>query len=394
MADISSAAPPSAAPSFDDDLHDEHSVVDPHPLYRRLRDAGAVVWMARHEAFAVTRYAEVNEALVNYKVFGAGFAMNDLGCMLTALLNLDPPEHERIRKVVGRPILPRAVEQLEPELRELAERTVADLKQRDSFDGVKDFAHVLPLGIVSAQIGLPPEGREQMLAWGAAGFDALGMLDNERTIRGMETVQHAADYMESVADGQLKPGSWSDMIMQAGARGEIPPDECVGYLQDFLYPSLDTTIHAASAGLKLFAANPDQWDLLRQDRKLLTGAVSEIVRLATPIQWFARKVREDHRLGDVDLPAGSRVLVLYGSANRDERQFPDPDRFDITRPPNAQLGFGRGKHACMGMPLARLELRVLFDALADSVERIEVGEERWVVNNVLYGLEYLETSFT
>lgn len=392
MTDVAS---PGAVPTFEEDLHDERLWIDPHPFYERLREAGAVVWLQRHEMYAVTRYAELVKALTNWKVFasGQGVAMNAPACTLISTLNLDPPEHDQIRKAVGRPVLPKAVEKLEPDLRALAEQTVTELLQRPSFDGVTEFAQTLPLGIVSAAVGLPEEGRERMLDWGSAGFDALGMLDHPRTQSGLARVAGAAEYMQGAVD-HLKPGSWSDLLMQAGARGEVPPEHCVAYIQDYVYPSLDTTIHATTAALKLFAQNPEQWDLLRRDRSLLPGAISEVVRLATPIQWFTRVLTEDHELGGVTMPAGARAIMLYGSANRDWRKFPDPERFDITRRPTEQVGFGKGKHSCMGMPLARLELHVLLDVMADRVARIEVGDERAVMNNVLQGLEYLEVSFS
>jgi len=386
--------PTTDVPAFDDLLQGEGVLRDPHPVYARWREAGPVIWLTRHEMYAITRYAELSTALTNSKVFisGRGAAMNDFACKLVTTLNIDPPEHDRIRKVVGRPLLPKAVDKLQPDLRTVAEKTVLQLLGRDSFDGVTELAHRLPLDIVSEQVGLPAEGREQMLAWGPAGFDALGMLDDERTVRGFERVSAAGDYMDSVVD-QLKPGSWGHQLIEAGARGELPPEDCLAYIQDYIYPSLDTTIHATSAALKLFAENPDQWDLLRSDRSLLPNAISEVVRLATPIQWFTRCLSQDYELGGVLLPEGARVIMLYGCANRDERQFPEPDRFDITRKATEQLGFGRGKHACMGMPLARLELHVLFDVMADHVERISVGAERPVANNVLVGLESLQVSF-
>jgi cytochrome P450 len=395
MAGNTSSEAPASAPAFTEDLHDPAVWHDPFPLYRRFREAGPVVWLERHQMYAIVRYAELAEALMNWRVFssGAGVAMNELACTLTTTLHLDPPEHDQIRKVVGRPVLPKAVEKLEPELRALAEQVVSQLLLRDRFDGVTEFAQKLPLGIVSEQVGLPEEGREQMLEWGAAGFDALGMIDEDRTQSALARVASAGEYMQG-AVGRLKPGSWSDLLMQAGARGEIPPEHCAAYIQDYVYPSLDTTIHATSAGLKLFAEHPDQWELLRRDRSLLPGAVSEIVRLSTPIQWFTRQVAEDCVLGGTSLPKGGRVVMLYGCANRDERKFPDPDRFDITRKASEQLGFGRGKHSCMGMPLARLEMQVLFDVLAEKVTRIEVGDEKPVMNNVLRGLERLEVSFS
>lgn len=382
-------------PVFDVDLHSEEMLADPYPTYRRFREAGGVVWLERHGMYAAPRYAEVAEILGNWRTFtcGEGVGMNDIvAAAARTTLQTDPPEHDTYRRLEGRPLLPNAVRELEPELRELATRTVAQLRTRDRFDGVADLAQVLPLEIVARRVGLPDEGREQMLAWAAAGFDSFGMLDNPRTQQGLQTMQQAAGYLASVP-GRLAPGSWADQLMGAVQRGELDVPTCLMLVSDYLYPSLDTTIHSISAGLKLFADHPDQWALLRSDRSLLPNAVSEVVRLGTPILWFTRKVASDHRLGEVPLPGGSRVVVLYGSANRDERKFADPERFDITRPPNDQLGFGRGKHVCMGMPLARLEMQVLFDVMADSVERIETGPSVRAPNNVLYGFRSIEVAF-
>jgi cytochrome P450 len=120
---------------------------------------------------------------------------------------------------------------------------------------------------------------------------------------------------------------------------------CRGVLNDYVYPSLDTTIHSISTGLRLFGENPDQWAKVRADRSRLKSAVLEIVRLSTPIQYFTRVVTKDVEIGGVTLPAGSWVLVMFGSANRDEREFPEPDRFDIERNPAQMVGWGAGKHA-------------------------------------------------
>jgi len=385
----------SCVPTFDVDLHSPEMLSDPYPTYRRFRDAGPVIWLEAHQMFAVPRHAEAVEVLTRWKSFssGQGVGMNDVVAQAArTTLQTDPPDHDTYRAIEGRPLLPNAVKALEPELRELAVRTVDDLLSRARFDGVTELAQVLPLGIVANRVGLPAEGREQMLDWAAAGFDSFGMIENERTQRGLQTMRAASEYMQSVP-GRLAPGGWADHLMQAGERAGLDLQTRLTLISDYIYPSLDTTIHAISAGLALFAANPDQWDLLRADRALLPRAVSEVVRLASPILWFTRTVTDDHSLGDVVLPGGSRVVVLYGSANRDERRFPDPERFDITRPPNDQIGFGRGKHSCMGMSVARLEMQVLFDVMADSVERIETGSWRRSVNNVLYGYEHLDVTF-
>jgi cytochrome P450 len=149
-----------------------------------------------------------------------------------------------------------------------------------------------------------------------------------------------------------------------------------------------------STGLKLFAENPDEWDKVRANRSLLKSAVLEIVRLATPIQYFTRLVTRDTELGGVTLPAGSWLLVMFGSADHDEREFADPERFDVERNPAQMVGWGLGKHACLGRALARMELTVLFDVLANHIERFEIGDHSYGVNNIIRGLDHLELTLT
>jgi cytochrome P450 len=400
MSNTASAVPtvPSGVPTFAEDLHTDELLLDPYPLWERMREAGPVVWLEHHEMFAVTRYAELVEAASDWKAFASGHGVGMSDAFNDALagkftLMMDPPEHDRCRRANGNPLLPRNVEGLEPRLRTLAQEMVADVRGRERFDGVADFAAVMPLTIVRDLVGLPDDGREQMLTWGTDGFNAFGMLDNERTQRGLQGVQAAFEYMMTVRD-RITPGSWGDHLLQAEQRGELGEGEGVMLMNDYVFPSLDTTIHALSAGLRLFAENPDQWALLREDRSLLPDAISEVLRVGAPIQWLTRMVVEDRELGGVRLPAGSRVVLLYASGNRDERKFPEPDRFDITRKPTGHLSFGKGKHACLGMPLARLEMQVLFDVMADEVERIEIGEARYEPNNSLHGLGSLEVTFS
>jgi cytochrome P450 len=149
-----------------------------------------------------------------------------------------------------------------------------------------------------------------------------------------------------------------------------------------------------TAGLLLFAQNPQEWQKVRADRKLLKSAVYEIMRLASPAQYFNRTVTRDVVLGGVSIPAGSRVLMMFGSANRDETVFPDPDRFDVERNPTNMVSWGGGKHACLGKALARMELTALFDVLADHYESFQAGEYSYEINNNTRGLHYLELTLT
>jgi len=158
--------------------------------------------------------------------------------------------------------------------------------------------------------------------------------------------------------------------------------------------SLDTTIYAVSNAIRLFAEHPDQWEVLRADSSLIPHAINETLRLESPVQQFTRTVTADHALSGVDLAAGSRVMLLYGSANRDERKYPDADRFDIARKPSDHLAFGRGEHACIGMQLARLEMSALFGSLVRRVTAFHLVDAEPVLSNVLNGMKSLHVRVT
>jgi cytochrome P450 len=159
---------------------------------------------------------------------------------------------------------------------------------------------------------------------------------------------------------------------------------------DYMGPSLDTTIFAISNGVWLFAEHPEQWDLVRNDPSLIPAAINEVLRMEAPIQGFSRYVAREYDLDGVPLPAGSRAIAFYGAANRDPCQFPDPDRFDVRRD-NAgrHMAFGAGPHMCVGMNLARLEMRALFTALARRVKRFRVEKEARMLHNILRGFSNL-----
>lgn len=199
------------------------------------------------------------------------------------------------------------------------------------------------------------------------------------------------DYATNEAvPGTVKPGSWAKDIHAAAARS--PAEACPIMMIDYMGPSLDTTIFAISNAVWLFATHPDQWDLVREDPRLMSSALSEVLRMESPIQDFSRFVERDINVDGVVLPAGSRAIVFYGSGNRDERRYPDPDRFDVRRRPGDHLGFGAGPHACVGMYLARMEMLAIFTALAERVRRFEVVEAEPVLHNILRGFRTLRVA--
>lgn len=164
-------------------------------------------------------------------------------------------------------------------------------------------------------------------------------------------------------------------------------------ITSYTWPGLDTTVMAISSAVLLFAQNPDQWELLRADPSLAPSAVREVLRVHTPVQYFTRQTAVPADVGGVTLPSGSRALMMYGCANRDECRFAQPDRFDIRRNPTEHLAFGRGGHRCVGANLAGMEVQAILLALASKVRRFVLnGEVDWLHNNVLHGPSRLPIS--
>ena len=273
---------------------------------------------------------------------------------------------------------------------EEAERIADAVVAKKEFDGVTELAWYLPLMVISKLVGLPEKGRERMLVWGAATFDVIGPF-GPRYAAAAPVHQELMDYvLNEAVPGKLLPGSWGDNIYAAAARGEVSLEDCPRHLATYIAPSLDTTIYGMTNALWLFAQHPEQWDILRANPSLMGNAVSEVLRLESPVHYFTRLSVKDAEIGGTPLPSDSRVLLCYGSANRDERAWADPDLFDVRRDgAKNQLAFGHGPHECIGMPLARLEMHMLFQALAKRVRRFSVHEPTRVLNNNLRGFERL-----
>ena len=250
-------------------------------------------------------------------------------------------------------------------------------------------ANHLPVTVVSNLVGLPEKGRERMLIWADEMFNCFGPINdrNSASFFVLDEMMHYATN-EAVPD-KLKPGGWAMGIHDAVARGEVPAQACPAMMIDYLGPSLDTTIFAITNAVWLFAKYPDQWDMVREDPRLIPSAINEVLRYDAPIRGFSRYVARDVDMDGVLLPAGSRAIVFYGAANRDERKYPHPDRFDVLRRPGDHLGFGAGPHACVGMNLARIEMMALFTELAKRVRRFTIEEEKRILNNVLRGFTTL-----
>jgi cytochrome P450 len=255
------------------------------------------------------------------------------------------------------------------------------------------FAAHLPVTVVAELVGLNEAGRKRMLRWAAATFDILGAM-NLRTLTALPEAMSIGPYLRSLGHDSVTPGGWADRLFDAADRGELSPREARAMVLDYVGPALDTTILATGHMLWRLATTPGAYDAVRADPALIPGVVNESVRLASPIRGFTRHAAADYPLDGVTIRQGDRVLVLFASANHDERHYPDPERFDVRRNPRDHVGWGHGPHTCVGMHLARLEMEVLLAALIQRVERIEVGRPAIAWNNVLQGFARLPARFT
>ena len=381
----------SGAPTYDIDFYSDAVIDDPYPHYKAMRDLAPVVWLPQNNGYAISRFADVRDALRNVSVFlsGRGIMMNDpvnAAAGGKSVLNMDDPQHAAARRIMVKPLLPGALKTLQDDIQRLADEQVDRLVSCGSFNGIAEFAHYLPLTLVTRLVGLPEEGQNQMLEWANGIFNVIGNM-NERFFKGAPAEQMAREYLLQVPREILLPGSWGERVFELVDEGTMTDEQARLMMFDYLAPALDTTINATSGALWLFGQNPDQWDLVRADPALIPAALDEAMRLETPIRAFSRYVGRDHEVDGIMIPEGSRALIVYASANRDERRWDEPERFDIRRKaPQEQLAFGTGVHMCAGMHLAKLEMRSIFGALARRVARFEVTNVKRELHNVLRGI--------
>lgn len=368
------------------DFYSDETIRDPYPIYASLRQMGPVVYLEKHDLFALPRYREVSEVLrqplryVSSRGISPIQKVNDI--LIGSTLNSDPPEHDRTRAITSEPLLPGALTEIEPRLKAAADGLIDTLCARGNFDAVVDLAQFLPVTIVAELVGLPQAvDPKQMLKWASATFN-LFATENDRTQQAFADLKDLRDFLlEYGRPEKLKDGGWAKRIFEVGPERGISYETCAQLMRDYINPSLDTTISTTGQIVKFLADHPDQWDKIRADVSLIPNAVEEAVRMATPIRAFTRYVAEPSEIAGHAIPQGARVLVIYASANRDERKFPDPDRFDVTRDVHDHVGFGQGVHMCMGMHLARREIILLLEALRRRVSRFELTDAPEVALN-------------
>lgn len=384
----------STLPTSSVDFFSDEVIRAPYELYRELREIGPVVRLERHDVWAVTRYDETRQATADWENFSSaqGVSLTEYTNETTrgTTLASDPPLHDHLRNVVGDRLTPRALRPMREYIQQVADELVEQVVARKSFDAVDDLARVMPLRIVPDFVGWPEEIHGKLLPWAAAGFDTMGP-PNGRCEHAMDGRRELFEYAVGLAKSRnVRSGSLGAGVLSALDNGDIEPEQCPALLLDYLVPALDTTISAVGNAIWLFGRYPEQWDTVRADPSLIPNAFNEVLRIESPVRVFSRVTTREVEIGGAVIPGGARVLLLWASANRDERQFADPETFDVTRDnANAHLAFGFGVHGCAGQGLARLEGHAVLSALASRVARFNIGDTTTLMNNVIRALDTL-----
>lgn len=365
---------------------------NPYTSYRQLRqmapvfhDAGAGFWM-------LLEYAAVKRALTEHATFSSAVAAG--GVARRWLLFLDPPRHSKLRALVARAFAPRGISPLEPRIRQLSKQLLEPLRSREVFDLMAEYAVPLPLLVIAEMLGAPPEDYPRFRAWS----DAILSLahDVSGDPRAAAAVQAAAevsremgDYLEPLLE-ERRMAPRDDLLtrlMTASVDGEkLAFDEILGFFQLLLVAGHETTSNLIANAVITLLEHPGEIERLRADPGLIPSAIEEVLRYRSPVQLVFRRARHDVEVGAQRIPAGAVVLAAVGAANRDPKQFSDPDRFDVTRSPNTHVAFGGGSHFCLGAALARLEARVALSDLLDGLRHMELTTPAWTPREAFHVL--------
>jgi cytochrome P450 len=397
---------PAGVPVLDVDPFSDALLHDPYPYHAQLREAGPLVWIPKYAIYATGRHEQVRAIFADHESYissaGVGLANFNKEPPFrpkSLILEADPPSHTRARTILSRILSPRTVTQIRESFAQEADTLldgILDAARRgEVVDGVKRMGEAYPLKVFPDAVGLESQGRENLLLYGDMIFNAFGPR-NDLLARSAEKVQPVTAWiMAHCMRDMLRPGGFGDQIYQAADAGEISQEEAPMLVRSFLSAGVDTTVNGIGNALWCLATNPDAYAKLHADPGLARAAFEESLRYESAVQTFFRTTSRGVTLAGVHIPSGSKVLTVLAAANRDERQWPHAERFDIERRPTGHMAFGSGIHGCVGQVVARLEGELILAALARRFRRIELaGEPTRRLNNTLRALGSLPLRLT
>jgi cytochrome P450 len=372
------------------DLYDRGTFAAPYDVLRRLRDEAPLYRNEQYDFFAVSRYADVGQVLGDRDTFISGRGMTyevlkacvDTGLEMPEGLFIceDPPQHTMHRALVSRLFTPRAVNSLEPQIRELCREVVGAVREHSRFDFMTEVANRIPVQVIGMLLGLPKADQAELHAvFHRTMHTDADSPDNDALAGIAESAvwfdRYLEERVENPADDVMTQLLHMELTDEHGETRALRRDEILTYLTLIASAGADTTAMALGWAMNALGDHPDQRAALAADRSLMANAVEEIIRFDAVSYHASRWVAQDVELHGHPVPAGSTMVVLPPAANRDERQFPNPDVFDVQRPVRQNFSFGFGPHFCLGASLARLEMRVALDVVLDTLPAWTVDPE-------------------
>ncbi|POX45143.1 cytochrome P450 [Streptomyces sp. Ru71] len=395
------------------DPWDPEFVQNPYPAYAELRERGRVLFYEPTNQWLVPHHADV-AALLRERRLGRTYlhrfsheefgrtppppehepfhTLNDHG-----MLDLEPPDHTRIRRLVSKAFTPRTVEQLKPYVRRLAGELVDALVERGGGDLLTDVAEPLPVAVIAEMLGIPQGDRHLLRPWSA---DICGMYElnpSEQTAaKAVRASVEFSDYLrELIAARRKEPGEdlISGLIAAHDEGDRLTEQEMISTAVLLLNAGHEATVNATVNGWYALFRHPGQLAALRADHSLIPTAIEELMRYDTPLQLFERWVLDEIEIDGTTIPRGAEIAMLFGSANHDPAVFTAPDRLDLTRRDNPHISFSAGIHYCIGAPLARIELAASMEALLTKAPTLTLtAEPKRKPNFVIRGLEGLRVA--
>jgi cytochrome P450 len=379
---------------------------DPHPLFRRLREKDPVHYSEAFQGWIVTRYDDV-QAILRDSTWAADRSLIENERMAErinsdsiqnqvlarTMLTVDPPDHTRLRTLVSKAFTPRAVERMKPRIQSITDHLLDELEGTDEMDVIRDLAYPLPVIVIAEMLGVPPEDRDRFKKWSDEMVMTLGLTeDEEKNKIADQAVVELIEYFREVIQ-QRRAEPRDDLISGLIAAHEggdaLTEDEMLGTLILLLVAGNETTTNLIGNGLLSLLDHPAELERLRSQPELMESAIEEMLRYEYPVMSTVRTPLEDSELGGKTIRRGEPVMVTIAAANRDPAQFPEPDRFDITRDPNHHVAFGHGIHFCLGAPLARAEARSAISSLLARYPDLRslVEKPDWGEGIILRGLQ-------
>ena len=385
-------------------------IANPYPAYARMREEAPVLYDEATDHWLVTRYQDVNRLLRDRR-FGRTYlhvaTHAEMGrpgdpeylapfwhTIRNGILDMEPPNHSRVRALVAKAFTPRMVESLREPIQSIVDGLVDEVAGAGDFDLISKVAEPLPVEVIAELLGVPPGDRHLLRPWSAEICLMYELNPSEEYgKRAVKACQEFGQYLRELSR-ERRRNPREDLITaltQVVEQGErLTEDELVGTCVLLLNAGHEATVNMTGNGWWALFRSPDQLGLLRSDHSLVHTAVEELMRYDTPLQMFERWVLEDFELHGAGIPKGSELGLIFGSANHDPEVYERPDDLDITRQHNPHITFGAGIHYCLGAPLGRLELETSFGTLLRRMPRLELVEQpEWKPGYIIRGLRQL-----